>query len=151
MADVHTPERRSYNMSRIKGRDTKPEITVRKLAHRLGYRFRLHRKNLPGKPDIVFPKLKKVILVHGCFWHMHDCHEGRVVVKERAEFWRNKRQGNADRDIRNFQAMKEQGWETLVIWECWIKRWSQDQLVTTISDFLGACKNQKAGSGPAIS
>jgi DNA mismatch endonuclease (patch repair protein) len=87
MPDVHTPEQRSFNMSRIKNRNTRPEMKVRSLVHRMGYRFRLHRKDLPGKPDLVFPSRHKVLFVHGCFFHMHDCPYGRVVPKTNAEFW----------------------------------------------------------------
>ena len=86
MADVHTPEQRSRNMAAIRGGDTKPEMRVRALLHALGYRFRLHRKDLPGKPDIVLPKYRTVIFVHGCFWHCHDCRYGSVVPSTRADF-----------------------------------------------------------------
>ncbi len=118
MTDVHTPEQRSRNMSAIRGADTKPEMIVRALAHRLGYRFRLHRRDLPGKPDLVFPGRRKVILVHGCFWHLHDCPYGRVKPATRADFWSRKRGENAERDARNAAALGAEGWEALVIWEC---------------------------------
>src|ERR1700682_3505119 len=100
VADVHTPQKRSFNMSRIKSRDTRPERIVRSLAHSLGYRFRLYSKDLPGKPDLVFPGRRKVLFVHGCFFHMHRCRYGRVVPKTNAEFWHIKRSGNAARDKR---------------------------------------------------
>jgi DNA mismatch endonuclease (patch repair protein) len=118
MTDVHTPEQRSRNMAAIKGANTKPEMRVRSLLHSLGYRFRLHRKDLPGKPDIVLPRYRTVILVHGCFWHCHDCRWGSVKPKTRAEFWTAKRQGTIDRDARNIAALKVGGWKVIVIWEC---------------------------------
>jgi DNA mismatch endonuclease, patch repair protein len=118
MSDVHTPEQRSRNMAAIKGGDTKPEIRVRSLLHALGYRFRLHCKDLPGKPDIVLPKYRTVIFVHGCFWHCHDCRWGRVVPKTRAEFWSAKRAGNAARDERQKAALEAGGWKVITLWEC---------------------------------
>ncbi len=118
MTDVLTPEQRRRNMSAIRGAHTKPEKTVRSLAHRMGYRFRLHRRDLPGKPDLVFPSRRKVILVHGCFWHMHDCPYGRVKPVTHADFWVKKRNGNAARDGRNVVALETAGWTVLVIWEC---------------------------------
>ena len=121
MTDVHTSAQRSFNMSQIRGNDTKPELIVRSLIHQMGLRFRLHRKDLPGKPDIVLPRHRKVVFVHGCFWHMHRCRYGKVVPKTNAEFWQNKRQSNVDRDKRNLKKLKDEGWQTLVIWECWTR------------------------------
>lgn len=121
MTDVLTPAQRRKCMSSIKGRDTKPEMIVRKMVHSLGYRYRLHRMDLPGKPDLVFSRFKKVIFVHGCFWHKHRCRYGRVTPKTNAEFWRAKRESNKLRDIRNRKLLKEMGWSTLIIWECWTK------------------------------
>jgi len=121
MTDVHTHEVRSYNMSRIKSRDTKPELLIRSLVHRLGYRFRLHRKDLPGKPDLVFPERKKVIFVHGCYWHVHDCPFGAVKPATNAFFWSEKRNGNVLRDKLNEAKLATLGWEALTIWECEIK------------------------------
>ena len=118
MADVHTPEQRSRNMSAIRGKDTKPELIVRRIAHRLGYRFRLHRRDLPGAPDIVLPRHQKIIFVHGCYWHMHTCRWGCVTPKTNAEFWQAKRTGNVDRDKRNLAKLKPLGWKVLTIWEC---------------------------------
>ena len=126
MTDVHTREQRSYNMSRIKGKDTKPELIVRSLVHQMGLRFRLHRKDLPGKPDIVLPRHNKIIFVHGCFWHMHRCRYGRVKPKANAEFWQEKREGNVARDRRNLKALRADGWQVLVIWECWVRDISLD-------------------------
>lgn len=118
MTDVHTPEQRSRNMAAIRNRDTKPEMAVRSMLHSLGYRYRLHSKQLPGHPDIVLQKFRAVIFVHGCFWHCHDCKEGAVVPKTRAEFWAAKRLGNAQRDERNIAALQNAGWRTIVVWEC---------------------------------
>ncbi len=118
MADVHTPEARSYNMSRIQGRDTKPEMRVRKLLHSMGFRYRLHVKNLPGKPDLVFPRAKTVLFVHGCFWHMHRCKYGKPAPATNKTFWAEKRRGNADRDKRNRRLLRAAGWKVFEIWEC---------------------------------
>ena len=105
-------------MSRIKGRDTKPEMRVRRACHRQGLRYRLQRKDLPGKPDLVFPKHKTVIFVHGCYWHSHDCRYGSVVPKTNAEFWRTKRLATVSRDERNIRELEYRGWRVLVYWEC---------------------------------
>jgi DNA mismatch endonuclease (patch repair protein) len=118
VTDVHTRQQRSRNMAAIKGSNTKPEVRVRSLLHSLGYRFRLHCKDLPGKPDIVLPKHRTVIFVHGCFWHSHDCRWGWVVPKTRQEFWADKRLGTTQRDMRNLGALKAAGWRVVVIWEC---------------------------------
>ncbi|MCE7905556.1 MAG: DNA mismatch endonuclease Vsr [Anaerolineae bacterium CFX3] len=121
MMDVLTPEQRKLNMSRIRNKDTRPEIVVRSLIHRMGYRYRLHVKNLSGKPDLVFPRRRKIIFVHGCFWHMHNCKYGRVKPQTNAEFWENKRLGNIERDRKNLSLLKKDGWKVLVVWECWIR------------------------------
>ncbi|HZS06773.1 MAG TPA: DNA mismatch endonuclease Vsr [Blastocatellia bacterium] len=134
MVDVLTKEQRRRNMSAIRGAHTKPEMVVRSLVHRLGYRFRLHRKDLPGKPDLVFPASRKVILVHGCFWHMHDCRYGRVVPATNAEFWQNKRMSNVERDVRNLKALRKEGWRVMVIWECEIKE--PEKLQKRLTRFL---------------
>ncbi len=120
--DVHDKETRSFNMSRIRGKDTKPEMIVRRACHALGLRFRLHRKDLPGKPDLVFPKHKTVIFVHGCFWHSHDCRYGRVVPKTNAEFWREKRAATVERDRRKTAQLEAAGWRVLEYWECETKK-----------------------------
>lgn len=118
MADLFSPQKRSRIMSRIKGKNTKPELLVRSLVHRLGYRFRLHRKDLPGNPDIVLPRHRKIILVHGCFWHQHpDCPRA-ALPSTNMEFWTTKLTKNRERDLRNIQALEEQGWKVLVIWQC---------------------------------
>jgi len=118
MTDVHTKEQRSFNMSRIRDKNTKPEIKVRSLVHQMGYRFRLHRKDLPGKPDLVLKRHKKIIFVHGCFWHMHNCRYGKVIPKTRRKFWQTKRQSNVLRDRKNIRELKKVGWKVLVVWEC---------------------------------
>ena len=118
VSDVLTPAQRSLCMSRIRSRDSRPERTVRSILHRMRYRFRLHRRDLPGKPDIVLPKINTVIFVHGCFWHMHRCRYGRVRPQTRAHFWETKRRGNVQRDRRNLTQLREAGWNVLTIWEC---------------------------------
>jgi DNA mismatch endonuclease, patch repair protein len=118
MADVHTKEQRSYNMSQIKGTNTKPEILVRKFLHAHGFRFRLHTKDLPGKPDIVLPKYRTVIFVHGCFWHGHKNCKYATIPKTRTEWWTAKIDGNKANDKRKKAALKKEGWNVLTIWEC---------------------------------
>lgn len=134
MADVLTPEQRRRNMAAIKGKNTKPEMVVRRLVHSLGYRYRLHRKDLPGKPDLVFSSRCKIIEVYGCYWHMHDCSYGRVVPKTNARFWQTKRLSNVTRDERNSEELAKQGWQVLVIWECEVK--NTDKLRERITQFL---------------
>ena len=135
MSDVHTPEQRSFNMSRIRSRDTKPEMIVRSLVHQMGYRFRLHVKGLPGTPDLVLAVHRKVIFVHGCFWHMHRCRYGKVTPVTNTEFWQNKRGGNVTRDQRNRRKLKAAGWSVLVIWECWTRD-IEGQLLPRLQQFL---------------
>jgi DNA mismatch endonuclease (patch repair protein) len=119
--DKLTAERRSANMRQIRSKDTVPELALRRLIHRLGYRFRLHCKDLPGKPDLVFPSRRKVIFVHGCFWHQHPaCREGRVP-QSRPEYWKPKLQRNKNRDAASQASLEEQGWQVLVVWECELK------------------------------
>jgi DNA mismatch endonuclease (patch repair protein) len=113
-----TPEARSRIMRAVRSRDTVPEMAVRRLAHRLGYRFRVCRKDLPGCPDIVFPRLRKVVFVHGCFWHGHDCARGARVPKGNRKYWLKKVAGNRARDQKNLEKLTSAGWETLVVWEC---------------------------------
>lgn len=107
-------------MSRVKGRDTTPELAVRSIAHRLGYRFRLHRKDLPGKPDIVFGPRRKAVFVHGCFWHGHGCSKGRLP-KSNHGFWRQKIVRNRTRDRQHVKKLRALGWKVLVIWQCELK------------------------------
>jgi len=108
-------------MARVKGRDTAPEMIVRSLLHRLGFRFRLHRKDLPGKPDIVLPKYKTVIFVHGCFWHQHEDCKASVRPTSNIEYWSKKLDRNIARDEENKAALKAEGWHVVILWECEIK------------------------------
>ena len=116
--DTISEEKRSWNMSRIRGKDTKPEIIVRSMLHRMGYRFRLHRKDLPGKPDIVLPKYNTVIFVHGCFWHRHKGCKYAYKPKSRIDFWNAKFDDTAARDKRNRKQLQAKGWNVEIIWEC---------------------------------
>ena len=118
MADTVSTAKRSEIMSRVRGRDTKPEMIVRRIAHGLGFRFRLHRRDLPGTPDLVFPKHRAVIMVHGCFWHRHPGCRYATSPKTRVRFWEDKFEGNVVRDRRNENALHELGWRVMVIWEC---------------------------------
>lgn len=108
-------------MAAIRSANTKPEVRVRAALHALGYRFRLHRKDLPGRPDIVLPKYRTAIFVHGCFWHCHRCRYGSVVPATRADFWAAKRGGNVARDRRNAAALRKLGWRVLTLWECEVR------------------------------
>jgi DNA mismatch endonuclease (patch repair protein) len=118
MVDVLTAEQRSRNMRSIRASDTLPEMRVRRVLHRVGFRYRLHGRNLPGRPDLVFPKLQKVVFIHGCFWHMHTCRFGTVTPKTNADFWKKKRQANVMRDQVVIDRLKASGWQALIIWEC---------------------------------
>ena len=121
--DTLSPAQRSERMARVRGRDTKPEWLVRRTLHQLGYRYRLHRRDLPGTPDLVFPGRKKVIFVHGCFWHGHDAPECKLarLPKSRKEFWNTKICRNAERDAMALEALKNLGWGVYVVWECELK------------------------------
>jgi DNA mismatch endonuclease (patch repair protein) len=132
--DVLTPEQRHYNMSQIHSKDTKPEIIVRKWLWHNGYRYRLHRKDLPGKPDIVFTKYKAVIFVHGCFWHSHNCKYGSRPKTNR-DFWNKKLRNNIERDEMNIKKLIELHWRVLVLWECEIMKWNSE-LEIKINGFL---------------
>src|SRR5438552_5276722 len=116
-----TPALRSRIMRAVKGADTMPELLVRSLVHRMGYRFRLHRKDLPGKPDLVFPGMQKAIFVHGCFWHGHDCARGARVPKQNRDYWVAKVGRNVTRDVRSREALEAAGWRVETIWECELK------------------------------
>ena len=118
VADVHTKQQRSFNMSRIAGRNTVPEMRVRRILHALGFRYRLHRRDLPGKPDLVFPGARAILFVHGCFWHMHGCKYGKPVPATNVSFWAEKRRGNVERDKRNRKALRDDGWRVFEVWEC---------------------------------
>lgn len=124
-------------MSRVRGRDTKPEMLVRRLTHSMGYRYRLHRRGLPGSPDLVFPSRMKVIFVHGCFWHQHldpGCKLARLP-KSKLDFWGPKLETNRERDERKLVRLAELGWDVLVIWECQTK--NREELQARIGEFLG--------------
>ena len=142
--DRISPEQRSKNMSAIKGKNTKPEVMVRQLLHRLGYRFRLHRKDLPGSPDIILPKYKTAIFVNGCFWHRHtDCKYASTPNTNR-DFWEIKFSENVERDKRNYAALRTLGWKVLIIWECEIKKLLQTQVIPGLA--LLAPKSYPASS-----
>ena len=135
--DVHDKKTRSYNMSRIRSKNTKPEMLVRKHLFSKGFRYRLHDKKLPGKPDIILPKYRTVILVHGCFWHGHDNCKYYVVPKTRTEWWLNKINKNKERDAKNISALREAGWNVLVIHECELKK---DKFETTMRNTIKKLK-----------
>ena len=138
MADVVTTAKRSEMMAGIKGKDTKPEITIRKALHQMGFRYKLHDKTLPGKPDLVFPKYRAVIEVNGCFWHLHNCHLFKWPGSRR-EFWEEKLTKNKERDQRNREELKAKGWRLLVVWECSIKGKSKlplERVLTACESFL---------------
>ncbi|WP_348271424.1 very short patch repair endonuclease [Methylobacterium sp. Leaf91] len=130
-----TPAQRSRCMSKIRSKDTKPEIRIRKLLHSLGYRFRLHRRDLPGKPDLAFPSCRKALFVHGCFWHQHFGCKDASVPKSRLEYWAEKFRGNVARDLRSQKLLLDAGWEVLVIWECETSK--PDALTQRLVAFLG--------------
>jgi DNA mismatch endonuclease (patch repair protein) len=132
--DVLTKKQRSYCMSRIRKTDTTPELTVRRIVHGLGYRFRLYRRDLPGCPDIVLPRHKKVIFVHGCWWHRHNCLLGRRSPKSRRKYWLPKLQGNKERHKKIQRILQKQGWKVLTIWECQTRK--PEKLIGRIADFL---------------
>ena len=122
-------------MRAVKGRDTAPEMQVRRLVFGLGYRYRLHRKDLPGKPDLVFIGRRKVVFVHGCFWHGHDCRRGCRTPKTNVNYWRNKLARNRERDAANVAALETKDWRVLVIWECDLRR--NVQITSRLRRFLG--------------
>jgi DNA mismatch endonuclease (patch repair protein) len=137
MADVLTQEQRRLNMSRIRGKNTRPELIVRSIVHRMGYRYALHKKSLPGKPDLVFSRRRKIIFLNGCFFHMHNCRYGRVKPSTNTEFWETKRLSNVTRDKKNLLALKNAGWQVLTIWECWTKPAKIGELPDVLRTFLG--------------
>ena len=133
--DVHSSSQRSFNMSQIKGKNTKPEMIVRQWLWQNGYRYRLHRKDLPGKPDIVFAGLRKIIFVNGCFWHKHNCNYFKWP-KSNTEFWRQKIEANVRRDADNYISLNTTGWDYMVVWECEIKERNLEPLWERIKAFL---------------
>jgi len=134
MADVHSPETRSFNMSQIKGKNTKPEEQVRKYLFSRGYRYRKNVSNLPGKPDIVLPKYKTCIFVNGCFWHKHEGCKYFVWPKNNAEFWKKKITGNVERDLRQQNELRLLGWDVVVIWECELKKDRFNETMASVED-----------------
>lgn len=139
VADFMSPERRSAHMAKIGSKNTKPEIRLRSLLHGAGYRFRLHAASLPGRPDIVFPGRGKVIFVHGCFWHGHDCPIGSRLPKTNTSFWAIKREKNQARDRRQLELLQSLGWKPLIVWECELK--PNLPLAEKVTDFLGPPKS----------
>ena len=136
MVDKISKERRSENMRRIKSADTKPEMIVRSIAHRLGYRFRLHRKDLPGKPDMVFPSRNSVIFVHGCFWHQHpdkQCADSRLPLSNTG-YWNEKLRKNLERDQKNLEELERKGFSVLILWECEVN--NTESVESKIKHFL---------------
>lgn len=134
--DKLTKERRSWNMSRIRAKNTKPEISVRSILHRMGYRFRIHPKGLLGKPDIVLPKYHAIIFVHGCFWHGHEQCKDFAPPKTRTEWWLDKVQRNKEKDIENVTRLKKLGWKVIVIWECELTPDKIEGSIKSIADRL---------------
>jgi DNA mismatch endonuclease (patch repair protein) len=132
--DRLSKKHRSWNMSRIRDRDTAPEKTVRSMLHRLGYRFRLRRKDLPGRPDIVLPRFRAVIFVHGCFWHRHRGCKFAYMPKSRVEFWGKKFAGNVERDKQTGQSLRKMGWRVMVVWEC--QTGNENTLAMRLTRFL---------------
>ena len=135
--DVHSPEQRRFNMSRIKGRNTRPEMMIRRWLWAKGYRYRLHRKELPGKPDIVLSRYHTAIFIHGCFWHRHGC-RATATPESRRDFWLAKFRENVNRDKRNIEALMNNAWRVIVIWECALRGETADMGLITkqLSDFL---------------
>lgn len=130
MVDSITPALRSEIMGRVRGKNTRPEMLVRREIHKAGYRYRLHVASLPGKPDLVFTGRRKVIFVHGCFWHMHEGCAAARMPKSRLEFWQTKLLGNRERDKRNIAALNEAGWDVLTLWECELRTTNWMERVT---------------------
>ena len=138
MADVHTTEQRARNMRAVRSRNTDPEITVRKILFASGFRFRLHVRTLPGVPDIVLPKHRAVIFVHGCFWHGHDCHLFKIP-QTRTDFWMGKIAGNRERDLRHGALLRSAGWRVMTVWECAVRgrlRHAPDEVGDILSAWL---------------
>lgn len=141
IVDIVTRETRSALMARIRGKDTRPELLVRRMAHALGYRFRLHRRDLPGTPDLVFPGLRKVVFVHGCFWHRHEKCRFAYSPKSNPAFWEAKFAGNVRRDRLALEQLQALGWQTLVVWECETR--DRQDLECRLASYLGNGKGDK--------
>ena len=134
--DTHSKAQRSFNMSRIKSRDTTPEMIVRRLLFSMGYRYRVNAKKLPGKPDIVFTRKRKAIFVHGCFWHRHSGCRYTTMPKTNTDFWKNKFERTQERDKENCQSLKAISWDYLIIWECTVKESETNSLKKQLYEFL---------------
>ena len=145
MTDIVDSRRRSEMMAGIKGRDTKPELVVRRIAHRLGFRFRLHRKDLPGRPDLVFPRHRLAVFVHGCFWHRHEECRYSYTPRSRVEFWMEKFTQNVDRDRRDQEALQDLGWQVLVIWECETR--DEETVRQYLQGWIERCETVQASGG----
>lgn len=143
MTDVHDKITRSYNMSQIKGKDTKPEMLVRKYIFSKGFRYRLHDKKLPGKPDVVLPKLKVVVFIHGCFWHGHSNCRYFVLPKTRTEWWLKKIERNKQLDSENSKKLKDAGWKVLTIFECKLKSNSRKETLDNLVKKLNNISEKK--------
>lgn len=139
MVDTLTPFQRSQRMSRVRDKNTKPEKIVRSLLHRMGFRFRLHCQSLPGKPDVVLARHKKVIFIHGCFWHRHGVCRELSIPENNPEFWAKKFAGNVERDVKKIAAIRARGWRALVVWECELKNMAK--LEKTLRRFLNSNQN----------
>jgi DNA mismatch endonuclease, patch repair protein len=136
MPETLTQKARSRLMARVKSRNTTPELIVRRLVHGMGFRFRLHRRDLPGTPDIVLPRLRKIINVHGCFWHDHSCRHGRLDPVKNAAYWKRKRENNVARDRRTARLLRRAGWSVLTVWECQLR--DVARLTVRLRRFLSA-------------
>ena len=143
MPDVHSPEQRSFNMSQIRRRDTKPEVLLRSLLHRAGYRFRIDVAGLPGRPDIVLRKYNTAIQVHGCYWHRHEGCPKCTTPETNKKIWEEKFRRNIERDRRNEEALRQQGWNVLIVWECELSNAPQEVL----SKITSALRQNRHGSG----
>ena len=124
-------------MRAVKSENTTPEMIVRRLVHKLGYRYRLHQKGLPGRPDLVFSSRCKIVLVNGCFWHGHNCARGARRPKENYDYWKTKIERNVERDARNLEALQDAGWQVLTVWECETPKGRRDTLESKLKTFLG--------------
>lgn len=144
MADVHDKKTRSFNMSRIKGKDTKPEMLVRKYLFSKGFRYKLHDKSLPGKPDLVFPKLKTALFIHGCYWHGHENCKYFVPPKTRTDWWLDKIGKNKLRDSENLSKLKNEGWKVITIFECELKSSVREATLDNLQKMLAEISNNKA-------
>jgi len=139
MTDTHSKTVRSYNMSRIRSKNTKPELAVRKYLFAHGFRYRLHDKKLPGKPDIILPKYKTVLFVHGCFWHAHENCRYAIMPKSNTDYWTGKISGNVSRDFSSSKKLLDTGWKIIVIWECNLRKlnfdFTMEQLMVQLREY----------------